>query len=111
MRIKSCDVNPPVVIDPRYHDAVIFDLCGVLTDAALVQRLAWESLFNDYLVQRPGYEGEDYSLLTNDEYYQLVDGQPRPDGVAAFLGSRGITLPRGVPSDTCLLYTSPSPRD
>ena len=93
-------MNPPVVIDPRYHDAVIFDLCGVLTDAALVQRLAWASLFNDYLVQRPAYEGEDYSLLTNDEYYQLVDGQPRPDGVAAFLGSRGITLPRGVPSDT-----------
>ena len=30
-------MNPPVVIDPRYHDAVIFDLCGVLTDAALVQ--------------------------------------------------------------------------
>jgi len=28
-------MNPPVVIDPRYHDAVIFDLHGVLTDAAL----------------------------------------------------------------------------
>ena len=92
-------MSPPVVIDPRYHDAVIFDLYGVLTDAASVQRVAWASLFNDYLVRQPGHEGEHHSPFTDDDYWQLVDGKPRPDGVADFLGSRGISLPRGIPSD------------
>jgi trehalose-phosphatase len=92
-------LNPPVVIDPRYHDAVIFDLYGALTDAAAVERQAWASLFNDYLVLRPAYEGEDHSLFSDDDYHQLVDGKPRPDGVADFLAARGITLPRGMASD------------
>ena len=101
---KKLDVNPPVFIDPRYHDAVIFDLDGVLTNAAPLQREAWASLFNDYLAWRPGYEYADHSPVTNpftdDDYWQLVDGKPLPDGVADFLASRGISLPLGVPSDT-----------
>uniref|UniRef100_UPI003F9C2C44 HAD family hydrolase n=1 Tax=Mycobacterium sp. TaxID=1785 RepID=UPI003F9C2C44 len=92
-------MDPPVVIDPRYHDAVIFDLYGVLTDAASVQRAAWASLFNEYLVRRPAHEDEDHSAFTDDDYWQLVNGKPRPDGVADFLASQGISLPRGVPSD------------
>ncbi|MGB9226364.1 trehalose-phosphatase [Mycobacterium sp.] len=94
------DVNPTVVIDPRYHDAVIFDLNGVLTDAASVQRGAWALLFNDYLVRRPAHEDEDHSAFTDDDYWQLVDGKPRAEGVADFLASQGIPLPRGVPSDS-----------
>jgi len=90
-------VNRPVVIDPRYHDAVIFDLDDVLADAASLQRRAWASLFDDYLVRRPGHEGEDHSPFTDDDYRQLVNGKPHPDGVATFLASRGITLPRGAP--------------
>ena len=93
-------MDPPVVIDPRYHDAVIFDLYGVLTEAASVQRAAWASLFNEYLVRRPAHEDEDHSAFTDDDYWQLVNGKPRPDGVADFLASQGISLPRGVPSDT-----------
>ena len=92
-------MNPSVLIDPRYHDAVIFDLCGVLTDAAAAQRAAWASLFNDYLVRRPAHEDEDHSAFSDDDYRQLVDGKPRADGVADFLASQGISLPRGVPSD------------
>jgi alpha,alpha-trehalase len=99
MRIRSRDVNPPVVIDPRYHDAVIFDLCGVLTDAASRRHPAWASLFNDYLARRPAHEDEDHSPFTDDDYWRLVDGKPYPDGVADFLASRGISLPRGAPSD------------
>jgi hypothetical protein len=63
----------------------------VLTDAS-VQRVAWASLFNDYLVRRPAYEGQYHSPFTDDDYWQLVDGKPRPDGVANFLASRGISL-------------------
>ncbi|MGO8936472.1 MAG: HAD family hydrolase, partial [Mycobacterium sp.] len=92
-------MNPSVLIDPRYHDAVIFDLCGVLTDAAAAQRAAWASLFNDYLVRRPAHEDEDHSAFSDDDYRRLVDGKPRADGVADFLASQGIPLPRGVPSD------------
>jgi len=93
-------MDPPVVIDPRYHDAVIFDLDSVLTGAASVQRAAWASLFDDYLVRQPAREDGDHRPFTEDDYWQLVDGKPRPDGVADFLASRGISLPRGVPSDT-----------
>ena len=74
--LAELDVNPPVVIDPRYHDAVIFDLNGVLTDAASVQRAAWASLFNDYLVRRPAHEDEEHSAF-NDDYWQLVGSKPR----------------------------------
>ncbi len=28
------DIGLPVAIDPRYHDAVLFDLDGVITDTA-----------------------------------------------------------------------------
>ena len=90
-------MNQPVVIDPRYHDAVIFDLDDVLADAASLQREAWASLFDDYLVRRPGREDEDHSPFTDDDYRQLVNGKPPPDGVATFLASRRITLPRGAP--------------
>jgi alpha,alpha-trehalase len=93
-------MNPPVVIDPRYHDAVIFQVDGVLADAAAVQHRAWASVFDDYLERRPAYGGEDHSPVTDDDYRQLVDGKPRPEGVADFLASRGISLPGGVPSDT-----------
>ena len=44
-------------------------------------------------------EDEDHSAFTDDDYWQLVNGKPRPDGVADFLASRGIWLPRGVLSD------------
>ncbi|WP_197283474.1 trehalose-phosphatase [Mycobacterium sp. Marseille-P9652] len=92
-------MNPPVVIDPRYYDAVIFDLYGVLRDAASIQRQSWASLFNDYMVLRPTFRGEDHSLFTDADYDRHLNGKPGPDGVAAFLTSRGITLPFGAASD------------
>ena len=70
----------PVTIDPRYHDAVIFDLDGVLTDTASVHRAAWASLFNDYLPRRPAHEDEDHSPFTDDDYRRLVDGESRLTG-------------------------------
>jgi alpha,alpha-trehalase len=33
------------------------------------------------------------------DYRRYVDGKPRYDGVASFLVSRGISLPRGTPAD------------
>lgn len=89
----------PLGIDPRHHDAVVFDLDGVLTDTASVHAAAWRQLFDAYLAARPDSADEDHSPFTDADYLQLVDGKPRDDGVADFLASRGIYLPHGEPTD------------
>ncbi|RDH78182.1 trehalose-phosphatase [Mycolicibacterium moriokaense] len=89
----------PVFIDPRYHDAVIFDLDGVVTDTAAIHAAAWKALFDDYLARRPEARGEDHGAFTDDDYRNFVDGKPRLDGVADFLESRGISLPWGDDGD------------
>ncbi|CAN5660662.1 hypothetical protein BH09ACT8_BH09ACT8_14770 [soil metagenome] len=90
----------PVSIDPRYHDAVIFDLDGVVTDTASIHRTAWATSFDEFLTQRPQRPNEDHSPFTDDDYRRFVDGKPRYDGVSDFLASRGVRLPMGIPSDT-----------
>lgn len=88
-----------VMIDPRRHQAVLFDLDGVLTDTAAVHAAAWKHLFDEYLARRPSQPGEDHRPFTGHDYRRYVDGRPRYDGVTSFLVSRGISLPRGVPDD------------
>ena len=34
-------MSTTVTIDPRFHDAVIFDLDGVVTDTASIHAAAW----------------------------------------------------------------------
>ncbi|MFR9730080.1 HAD family hydrolase [Saccharopolyspora sp. MS10] len=84
-----------VRIDPREHDAVLFDLDGVLTDTASVHCAAWKRLFDQYLSSR----AERLAPFTGEDYLRHVDGRPRGDGVRGFLGARGIELPAGSPSD------------
>ena len=88
-----------VTIDPRRHDAVIFDLDGVVTDTAAVHAATWRSTFDGFLARRGTRDGEDHGPFTNDDYELFVDGKPRSDGVEDFLASRGIALPWGSPSD------------
>ena len=88
-----------VVIDPRHHDRVLFDLDGVGTDTAKVDAAAWSSLFDDFLGGRTAAEGGDTPPFTNHDYRHFMDGKPRYDGVTDFLASRGISLPRGRPTD------------
>ena len=47
------DIGLPVAIDPRYHDAVLFDLDGVITDTASLHEAAWAQMFDEYLHGRP----------------------------------------------------------
>jgi alpha,alpha-trehalase len=86
-------------IDPVRHDGVIFDLDGVVTDTAMVHAAAWKQLFDEYLAGRPDRAGEDHGPFTDADYRRYVDGKPRYEGVADFLGSRGVSLPRGEPTD------------
>ena len=93
-------MSTTVTIDPRFHDAVIFDLDGVLTDTASIHAAAWAALFNDFLQRRKASDDEDHSPFTDDDYRHFVDGKARGDGVTDFLASRGISLPPGSASDS-----------
>ncbi|OBB23320.1 trehalose-phosphatase [Mycolicibacterium elephantis] len=92
-------MNMPVTIDPRRHDAVIFDLDSVVTDAASTHAAAWKTVLDEFLARRPASDYEDHSPFTDDEYRRLIDGKPRLEGVTDFLASRGISLPEGSRSD------------
>jgi len=100
-------------ISKSRHDAVIFDLDGVVTQTAAVHSAAWKRLFDTYLAERaaragtsPGGAGSaapDPALRPFDleaDYRLHVDGKPRYDGVRDFLASRGIDLPAGDPADS-----------
>ena len=80
-------------------DAVVFDTDGVLTDTASVHAAAWKRLFDDYLSRRAAGGQEPFRPFTKDDYLRYVDGRPRYEGVARFLASRGIDLPRGDQGD------------
>ena len=90
------DVGAQVRIDPRYHDGVLFDLDGVITDTASLHRAAWKELFDDYLGRRHPSADEDHRPFTPADYRHFIDGKPRYDGVRDFLASRGISLPWGT---------------
>ena len=90
----------PVTIDPRYHDAVIFQFDGSVADIAAIEVVAWKATFDDYLARRPANENEDHSPFADDDYRRHVDNRSRLDGVADFLASRRISLPRGAQEDT-----------
>ncbi|MFF0533329.1 trehalose-phosphatase [Nocardia amikacinitolerans] len=86
-------------IDARHHDAVIFDMDGVITDSASIHAAAWTQLFDEFLARRPGEPGQDRSPFTEDDYLRFVDGKPRYRGVADFLAVRGISVPWGSTAD------------
>ncbi len=89
----------PVTIDPRFYDAVLFDLDGVITDTASVHFAAWKAVFDAYLAGRGTETGPEPNPFTEADYRRFVDGKPREDGIRDFLASRGISLPEGDVSD------------
>ena len=81
-------------------DAVLFDMDGVITDTASVHAEAWKRLFDAYLEERAGRDGDEQRPFdAHADYRDYVDGKPRFDGVRSFLESRGIDLPYGDPKD------------
>ncbi|NGX15335.1 trehalose-phosphatase [Wenzhouxiangella sp. XN24] len=86
--------------NPASHDAVVLDLDGVLTKTQKVHAEAWKKAFDEFL--RAYADGDDDRFRPfeiDPEYYDFVDGKPRFDGAASFLGSRGIERLRGTPDD------------
>jgi alpha,alpha-trehalase len=93
--------RPPTADGPLAGiDALLFDLDGVITNTAAVHARAWKELFDGYLEERATTLGEPFRpFVVAEDYVRYVDGRRRYDGVASFLDSRGISLPRGEPSD------------
>src|SRR5688572_25010218 len=90
----------PVPALPAGIAACLFDLDGVITQTAKVHAAAWKEMFDAFLRDRSGRTGESPSpFALPEDYAAHVDGRLRPDGVRAFLASRGIVLPEGTPDD------------
>lgn len=83
------------LIRPLDAEGVLFDLDGVLTDTAAVHRRAWTELFAAYL----SAAAPDVPPFTDADYFALVDGTSRLDGIRAVLRSRGLALPDGADGD------------
>jgi beta-phosphoglucomutase family hydrolase len=92
-------VNGAPLVAWSDHDAVLFDLDGVITPTAEVHMAAWSEMFNGFLAEYDGPTTADTSPYTDADYFAHVDGKPRYDGVREFLTSRGIVLPEGQSSD------------
>jgi beta-phosphoglucomutase family hydrolase len=96
----AAGTGPLVSLSPRDHDAVLFDLDGVLTRTAAVHAAAWKKLFDAFLERRARATGAPFVPFDiNVDYRRHVDGKPRQQGVTDFLASRGIELPAGTPGD------------
>ena len=97
---QECAVCNDAGIRLQDFDAAIFDLDGVVTRTARVHAAAWKRLFDEYLHRRAARTGEPFRAFDIErDYRPYVGGKPRYDGVASFLESRSIALPRGDPSD------------
>jgi beta-phosphoglucomutase family hydrolase len=96
---------PGHLVTRERFDAVLFDLDGVLTSTAAIHAEAWKQMFDEFLSRRLAAEGAtgDVERMRpfdiDCDYKRYVDGKPRYEGVASFLASRQIELPRGDPSD------------
>ena len=85
---------------PATARACVFDLEGVLTDAAFMHAQAWGVVFDDLLLRLSEKTHWHFIPFDSDaDYYLYLDGRPRLEGIHAFLRSRGIRLPEGRSDD------------
>ncbi|RNL49853.1 HAD family hydrolase [Arthrobacter oryzae] len=92
--------SPTVAAALAPVDAVIFDLDGVVTDTTGLRIAAWRQLFDAVLQDaRLPTEARRGPLLDSD-FTGCIEGRTGEEGAAAFLASRGVSIPPGRPSDT-----------
>ena len=100
----------PVAIDPRYHDAVLFDLDGVITDTAAVHEAAWQELASDgpggLAARLSPYAGDLLEWFLAPRAVAQVDGEVdavgEPGRVGDAVGQHALDrdlLEVGVPQD------------
>ena len=86
----------PVFVDSRYHDAVIFDVEGVVADTAALHTAAWKATLNDFLARRAAV-GAPPAVFTDADYHK-------------YLGPLGSRRCHRVPCRTGYLTTGRSSR-
>jgi beta-phosphoglucomutase family hydrolase len=92
------DPERPVL--PKGIAACLFDLDGVLTRTAELHAVAWQQMFDGFLRDHADRTGAPYRPFELPrDYLEHIDGKLRPDGVRAFLASRGVELPEGAADD------------
>ena len=89
----------PVFVDSRYHDAVIFDVEGVVADTAALRAAAWKATLTDYLTRGPAGTGTTVAAFTDADYQKYLHHRPDAEGVADFLSAQGVPPTRGRPGD------------
>jgi beta-phosphoglucomutase-like phosphatase (HAD superfamily) len=91
---------------PTGVTACVFDLDGVLTTSAAVHAGAWAETFDPFLLHFAERSRLQFVPFDeSDDYRRYVAGQPRLDGVRAFLASRGLRVPDGAEDDAPGLET------
>jgi HAD superfamily hydrolase (TIGR01509 family) len=86
---------------PKQVRSCVFELDDVLVGSAGLHREAWTRTLNEVLATR---SETTYGRLIapfdpRADYAEHIEGRPRLEGVRAFLASRGIRLPEGLPAD------------
>ncbi|MFE4078623.1 HAD-IA family hydrolase [Paenarthrobacter sp. YIM B13468] len=81
------------------YDAVILDLDGVVTTTATVHQAAWKDAY-EAIIRDPRFPPDaDRRAFKPGDYFGLLDGKPREQGLMDLMASRGVRIPAGLPSD------------
>ena len=79
--------------------AAIFDMDGVLVDTTSAHARSWQGALNPYLAEQSRRFGVQFEPMDDSDYLRHFNGRTRFEALPAFLESRGIHLPIGVPED------------
>lgn len=91
--------SPTAAAAAAPYGVVIFDLDGVITNTAVVHLAAWQEAY-EAIIHDPRYPPDgSRAPFTPNDYYALVDGKPREQGLIELMASRGVRIPRGTPQD------------
>lgn len=78
------------------HEAVLFDLDGVVTPTALIHQQAWREVFEEVL---PVLGEGQQKIYADRDYFEHLDGRSRYEGVQRLLEAHGVDLDQGSPAD------------
>jgi trehalose/maltose hydrolase-like predicted phosphorylase/beta-phosphoglucomutase-like phosphatase (HAD superfamily) len=93
-------ICPLITLSPEDFDAALIDLDWVLTNTAQAHAVAWKRLFDEFLQHRSADLRDPFVPFDIDAgFRRYIDGKSPRDGVAAFLASRKIDLPREALED------------
>jgi beta-phosphoglucomutase-like phosphatase (HAD superfamily) len=79
----------------------LFDLDGVLTASAEIHAAAWKDVLDGFASRRSDLAGHRFAIqpFGMQDYWEHIHDRPRLEGLRAYLGSRGIVVPEGLPDD------------